>query len=383
MDIIKGKNVFTGEAIAVTLENDHIARMEPCDFSSDLPYISPGFLDMQVNGYHGVDYSLDDLEEEQISSLVRNLAKSGTTRHVPTFVSMPHERLLRNIRILRKAIRRSPLLKLSIVGLHIEGPFISKEDGPRGAHDPKFVRDPDFSLFEQWQEAAEGTIRYITLAPELEGALDFIRKVVASGVKVSIGHTGASPDKIREAIAAGATLSTHLGNGSHTTVPRLRNYIWEQLAADELTAGIICDGYHLPPAVVRVFARAKGLENLILVSDVALLGGFDPGLYKWGNLDVQVFEDGHLGLPGTSILAGAAHLLNWDIARFIEFTGHSLPETIGLCTKNPVRFLGLADVPENFLKEGEMTNICVFGYQPKIDRLHIVRTQLGDHVLFN
>jgi len=381
MNNIRGRNVFNGQPIEVTIDNHRIAKVEPCNETPDLPYISPGFLDMQVNGYHGVDYSLDNLQEDQISTLVKYLAKSGTTRHVPTFVSMPQERLIRNIRIVRRAIRHSALLEFCIVGLHIEGPFISKEDGPRGAHDPKYLRNPDYNLFEQWQEAAEGTIRYITLAPELDGALEFIRKVVTIGVKVSIGHTGASPERIKEAINAGATLSTHLGNGSYTTIPRLHNYIWEQLATDELTASIICDGYHLPASVVRVFARSKSLERIILVSDVALLGGFPPGLYKWGNLDVQVYDDGHLGLPGTSILAGAAHLLDWDIAKFMEFTGYSLAQTIRLCTINPARFLNLADAANNFLDKGEIANLSVFYYEAN-NRLNIVKTQLGDYVLF-
>ena len=379
MDIIRGRNAITGQPVEVIIEDQNIFKTNICEDKIDLPYISPGFLDMQVNGYYGIDYSLDNLDEDQILSLVECLGKSGTTRHVPTFVSMPNEKLIRNIQTIVKARKHSPLLKTSIVGLHIEGPFISREEGPRGAHDIQFVRNPDFDLFRKWQEAAEGTIKYITLAPELDGAIEFIEKAVASGVKAAIGHTAASPEQIRAAIKAGATLSTHLGNGSHTMLPRLRNYLWEQLAADELASSIICDSDHLPPAVVRVFLRTKGLERLILVSDGALLGGYPPGIYRWGNLDVQVYNDGHLGIPGTTILAGAAHLLDWDIAKFIEFTGHSLAETIRLCTSNPSRYLDLNEAPENFLKEGEMANFCMFYHRAEQKRLQILRTQLGKH----
>ena len=119
-------------------------------------------------------------------------------------------------------MRENSLTASSLVGFHIEGPFLSPEDGPRGAHDRKFIREPDFSLFEEWQEAAEGHIRYITVAPETKGALKFISSVAASGVKVAIGHTGAEPEIIGEAVAAGATLSTHLGNGSYTQLPSLK-----------------------------------------------------------------------------------------------------------------------------------------------------------------
>jgi len=254
---------------------------------------------------------------------------------------MPNERLLRNLSLVAQTMEKRPMVKAGIAGFHIEGPFISSEDGPRGAHDKRYTQLPDISLFREWQRAAGGNIKYITVAPELPGALGFIKAVVNTGVQVSIGHTAATPEQITDAIAAGAVCSTHLGNGSHAMLPRLKNYIWEQMAADSLWAGIICDGFHLPKAVVRVMRRAKGPERLFLVSDAALLGGYKPGFYKWGNLDVEVFDDGHLGMAGTSALAGAGHLLDWCIVRYIEFTGASLMEAITLCTTQPARFLGL------------------------------------------
>jgi len=165
------------------------------------------------------------------------------------------------------------------------------------------------------------------------------------------------------------------------TLPKLKNYIWEQLAADELFAGIICDGFHLPSSVVKVFARAKGLDRLILVSDVALLGGLSPGIYKWGNIDVEVFKDGHLALPGSGILAGAGHLLDWDIAHFIRFTGNDLAKTIPLCTINPAKVI---EMPENYgrLEVGAPANLTLFYYQPDADRLQIFRTICRGKVIF-
>jgi len=374
---IVGESIFDGAPIRIIVEDGRIEKIERVEDSGNLPYVSPGFLDMQVNGFLGIDYSLENLESGQVRTLVSHLGKSGTTHHVPTFVTMPHSRLLRNLRITCRAIHDSQIVRDSIVGFHIEGPFISPEDGPRGAHDKKFVREAEFRLFEEWQEAAEGLIKLITVARETKGALDFIKAVAATGVKVAIGHTGASPEQIREAIQAGATISTHLGNGSYTQIPRLRNYIWEQLAADELRAGIICDGYHLPGSVVKVFARAKGLERLILVSDVALLGGYSPGIYKWGDLDVEVFKDGHLGLPGTTVLAGAAHLLDWDIARFMEFTGCTLLQAISMCTRQPAQYLGM-DIKayEDFIP-GKEANLCLFSYKQGDQRLHVERTMLA------
>jgi N-acetylglucosamine-6-phosphate deacetylase len=327
--------------------------------SCPLPFVAPGFLDMQVNGFLGSDYSLPDLRPEHIRKICRSLAGAGTTQHVPTIVTSPPERILKNLDTISLAMEKDREIRAAIAGIHIEGPFISEEDGPRGAHDPRFVRDPDPGEFREWQAAARGRIKIVTLAPERAGAVAFIERLREEGVIPAIGHTAADPEILHKAVAAGARISTHLGNGSHANLPRLRNYVWEQLAQDGLHAGLICDGFHLPPAVVKSFYRVKGPEKIILVSDAAFLGGCQSGLYKWGNLDVEVFPDGHLGLPGTTLLAGAAHLLDWDIPRFGEFTGASLGETIRLCTENPARLLELEE-GSGALRAGSPANLTIF-----------------------
>jgi N-acetylglucosamine-6-phosphate deacetylase len=370
---IQGVSVFTNRPVAIEWEGQTIRDVAEIESGDRLPYLAPGFLDMQVNGYNGSDYSLEEFTPDHLVNIIDSMARSGTTQHVPTIVSCPQRRILRNLAVIASEIERSLEIRGAIAGIHIEGPFISSEDGPRGAHDPGYVRDPRFEDFQEWQDAAGGRISIVTVGPERKGALDFIRKVKEAGVTVAIGHTGAEPEQISRAVEAGATVSTHLGNGSYTHVPRLKNYIWEQLAADELTAGIISDGFHLPASVVKVFTRAKGLDRLVLVSDVALLGGFSPGVYKWGNLDVEVSEDGHLGLPGTTILAGAAHLLDWDLAHYMQFTGLGLAEAIPLCSINPARVLGLSS-SYGRLEKGAPANLVTFHWQPGDERLRIERT---------
>jgi len=371
--IYQGISVFSREPVDVEVQGEYIQRVTPLKTTEHLPYISPGFLDIQVNGYMGNDYSLEDLSEEQIAKIIFHLNRSGTTQHVPTIISTPHNRILRNLKVIAKAIQSSRNTACAISGIHIEGPFISPADGPRGAHNAAYVHPPDLNEFKQWQEAAEGRITTVTLAPEWEGALEFIQEITSMGVTAAIGHTAAPPDRIRAAVEAGARLSTHLGNASHPMIPRLRNYLWEQLAEDRLMAGIICDGFHLPKSVVQVFTRAKSLDRLILVSDAAYLGGLKPGLYQWNEVEVQVFDDGHLGLPGTESLAGAAHLLDWDIPRFVEFTGYSLGETIPLCSRNPGRIQG---APDNYgrLEPGAPANLVMFDYEPGMDRLKVLKT---------
>jgi len=378
----RGIDPDSGLAMEAEVECGRIVSLQRTDAPGEnLPFMSRGFLDMQVNGYNGSDYSLEELDRAHIGKIIDSLSASGTTQHVPTIVTRPRDLLVKNLKTITKARRESPLIASAIAGIHIEGPFISDEDGPRGAHDRRYVRKPDFDEFLQWQEAAEGQIKIVTLAPEAEGALDFIEKITAAGVIAAIGHTAAPSERIREAIQAGCTLSTHLGNGSHAVLPRLKNYIWEQMAADSLFAGLISDGFHLPEAVVKVMTRAKGMEKLILVSDVALLGGYPPGIYPWGNLEVQVFDDGHIGLPGTSFLAGAAHLLDWDIPAFMRFTGVSLGAALRLCTVNPARLLSCAD-QSGILTAGTAANLVLFRHTPGAPRLAVETTVIGGELVF-
>ena len=380
--IYKGRSVFTEQPIQITIHDACIAAITPLPDSHDLPYISPGFIDMQVNGYKGNDYSLEGFSPQHLRHILHELACSGVTQHIPTLVSSPQQRMLKTLGVIAKQRAEHADVACAIPGIHIEGPYISAEDGPRGVHDPTAIRDPDIAEFEAWQEAADGRIAMITLAPERKGALEFIQHISKAGVIAAIGHSAAEPELIREAIAAGARFSTHLGNGSHAQLPRLQNYLWEQLAADELTAGIISDGFHLPASVVKTIARTKGLERLILVSDVALLGGLQPGVHKWGDLDVRVYDDGHLGLAGTNFLAGAGHLLNWDIVQFLRFTGHSLSDTIRLCTINPAALLKLP--PDSAtLKVGAPANLTIFTQRADARALHITNTIRNGIEIYN
>ena len=376
-----GIDALTGKAVELQIAQGRITGIKHIETSDPLPYLAAGFFDIQVNGYRGHGYSHENLSEETIHNIIAALDASGTIHHLPTLVTLPDERLLENLQTIARAVKRSEDIGSAIAGIHIEGPYISAADGPRGAHDASYIRDPDLAEFYRWQEAAEGLIRLITLAPERRGAIDFIQKVTATGVAVAIGHSAAEAGLIGKAVEAGARMTTHLGNGSHNLLPRLKNYIWEQLADDRLAASIICDGFHLPPSVVKVFRRAKGLKRLILASDLAYYGGLAPGLYRFENTEIQVFEDGHLGLAGTDFLAGAAHLLDRDIAGFMEFTGCSLAETLPLCTTNPAKLLG---VPQSGgkIEINAPANLVLFNYQQGSQRLEIIKTWRTGRLVF-
>ncbi len=378
---LAGRSVVSGKGLFLSVEQGRVVDIYPADVPQDAPFISPGFIDLQVNGCAGCDYSSEGFAAADPQRIVSLLAASGTARHVPTLITGPQRRLVKNLQTLAQALENTPDLSAAVVGIHIEGPYISGEDGPRGAHDAKYVRDPSLSEFEAWQEAAAGRIKIVTVAPEKKGALDFIANVSRRGVVVAIGHTAAAPEQIREAVAAGATMSTHLGNGSHSRLPRLQNYLWEQLADDRLYASIIADGYHLPASVLKVFTRSKGLDRLVLVSDIAVAGGRAPGRYAWGDIEVEVHADGHISLAGTEFLAGAGHMLDRDIAQFVRHTGVGLSAAVALCTNNAARVLGENAYPGD-LKQGMPADLTLFHYRSGDERLRIEQTILRGKTIY-
>lgn len=310
------------------------------DEAAGMVWWSHGFIDTQVNGYGGVDYSGPELTVDGVRAVVGALLETGTTAHVPTVITSSQERICTNLELIARAREADTDLARAIPALHVEGPYISELDGPRGAHDAQYVRDPDLGELREWIASARGHLKVITLAPERRGAIEAIRFLTDQGIVVSIGHTAADGETIAAAIAAGAAHSTHLGNGSHATIPRLRNYLWAQLASDELSAGIIADGFHLPAEVMRTFVRAKRPHRIVTVSDVAPVGGLAPGRYDWGTIALDVHDDGHVALAGTPYLAGSGHLLDRGIVQLLIASDLSLAETVATCTTNAARLLG-------------------------------------------
>lgn len=379
--LLRGDWKGTGKPCAVGIEAGHITDVRGDVEVAPNAYLAPGFIDVQVNGYAGNDYSSPALDTAQIRAITERLLRAGATRHVPTIVTNSQERIVSNLKTIADAVSGDPFLRAAIPAVHVEGPFISEEDGPRGAHDPKHVRDPSVEEVQEWVDASGALLKVVTIAPERPGADRFIRAAIDLGLVVSIGHTAASPEAIRQAVEAGARMSTHLGNGSHGTIPRLRNYLWEQLAADQLSASLIADGFHLPPSVMKVFSRAKGLERIVLVSDAGPMAGLAPGRHYWGDIEVEVHEDGHLGLAGTQFLAGAGHLLDRAVAQFAKATGHAIADILPLVTTNPERLMGVQNTGANDLpRVGDAADLIQFTWQPGADAIDVHAVALEGEV---
>jgi N-acetylglucosamine-6-phosphate deacetylase len=219
----------------------------------------------------------------------------------------------------------------------VEGPYISGLEGARGAHDPRWVRPPDEAEFSALQEAAAGLISLVTLAPEVDGALAFIRRRVAEGIVVAIGHTSAGEKEILAAVEAGARLSTHLGNGCAGMLPRHENPITVQLGQDELMASFIADGHHLPPYLLKSFVRAKEVQRSILTTDCMSAAGAPPGRYRLADLELEVGEDRVVRQPGQSNFAGSALTLDRAVANTAQWCGVSLADAIDMAGLHPAR----------------------------------------------
>ena len=309
------------------------------ELAGQLRMLCPGFIDLQVNGLGGIAFNDPGLSIEQIQSVTERLWQVGVALYCPTLITDSLDNLRRGLSVIARARRQTAGGK-SILGVHVEGPYLSAEDGPRGAHPLAHVRTPDWGEFQTLQEAAEGGVCLVTLAPELPGAIPFIEKLVASGVCVAIGHTAATAADIRAAIEAGASMSTHLGNAAHDRLQRHHNYVYQQLAADELWASLIVDGHHLPPELVKIFVRAKRPERTVLVSDAAHWAGLPPGIYPWGHCDVEVRADGWIGVVGQPRLAGSGLMLPRGVENVVRFAGVSLADAVRMVGEHPAKVLG-------------------------------------------
>jgi N-acetylglucosamine-6-phosphate deacetylase len=343
-------------------------------------YIAPGFIDLQVNGFAGVDYCSPHASLPEIARSIRALYATGVTRFLPTVITGSPDDMLGALANLAKARRTLPE-GAAMEGFHVEGPYISPEDGPRGAHPVKQVRPPDFAEFQRMQAAAEDGIRLLTLSPEWPDVPAFIERVVAEGVVVSIGHTKATGEQIQAAVGAGATLSTHLGNGAHAVLARHPNYIWDQLAEDRLAASFIVDGIHLGPAFLKVALRAKGIERSVLVTDAVMPAGCAPGAYKLGEVDVELHSDGSVRLLGGTRLAGSALKMDRALTMLMRMTGVSLRDAITMATRNPAR-VGRIGSRMRGLAPGEKADLVRFSFDRESKEIRVLQTFLGGESVY-
>lgn len=377
---ITGYSTPNHTAIELIINNKDlhsIRKVEPTD-SKNL--IAHPLVDIQVNGFNGYDLNCESVTPDDVSKMVRILWDEGTGFLCPTVVTASFESISNSLSAVAQACKNDQVIAYSIVGIHLEGPYISDEDGPRGAHPLAHVRNPNWDEFRRFQDIAEGKIKIVTLAPEREGAIPFIEKLTSSGIIASIGHTNASTNDIQAAIRAGAKLSTHLGNGAHAMIQRHPNYIWEQLAADELYASLIVDGHHLPSSVVKSMIRAKTLDRCILISDATALAGMKTGSYKFAGQPVELKDDRSIRLSGTEYLAGSAIELARGVENSVKFSKISIDEVISMATIQPLRLLGI-DKETDILHHNTTQDLIVFEWESDECKMDLKMTILDGKVV--
>ncbi len=299
----------------------------------------PGLFDLQVNGYAGVDYNRVGTSPADLQRSFAAMRAAGVTGCLPTIITSSLEHFATCARqILAGA---DPM----VAGLHMEGPYISPHDGPRGAHPPAHVAPPSIEDFARRQEAADGQIRLVTLAPEIDGALPLIEYLVEHQVAVAIGHTAAAAACIHDAVTAGARLSTHLGNGCAGSMDRHANVLWPQLADDRLIATFIADGFHLPDDVLRAMVRAKGIDRTVLVTDAMAGAAAPPGEHTLGDITAHVAADGRVSQPPAGNLAGSALTMDHAVRHLMRVTALGFEDAWTCGSTRPAEVLGLPPPP--------------------------------------
>jgi N-acetylglucosamine-6-phosphate deacetylase len=378
---IEARHYRTGQRLHLVCEQDRVKQSAnpQAGIAADLTaeWIAPAFCDIQINGCDGFSFNSPELRPEQVRHVVTVCQRHGIAQLCPTLVTGPYDALAHGFRTLRQVRAADAELQQAIVGLHLEGPYIAAEDGPRGAHPRAHVRPPDWDEFCRLQEAAGGLIRVLTLAPELPGAIAFIERVVQSGVVVALGHTAASGPVLRDAVRAGARLSTHLGNGAHAVLPRHPNYIWEQLADDGLWASLICDGHHLPLSVLRCFVRVKTAARLILTCDAGTLAGLPPGRYPVWDQEFEVHPEGKIVVPGTNYLAGSWALTDHCVRTLLRLNELAPADVLDLAGARPRELLGL---PPRRMEAGEPADFVLYDGQGEGD-FRLRATVVGGRVV--
>jgi len=360
---LEGTHYLNGSPVRVEIRDGKIAAVERIENLTDENnklFISPGLIDSQVNGFAGVSFSFagGELIREGVLKATQALWEKGVTSYLPTLTTNSHELLIRNLEVLAGTLDDEALLG-SIPGIHLEGPYINPEDGYRGAHPRQHVRKPDWKEFMAYGQASGDRILTVTLAPEMEGALDLIRECTARGIVVALGHHNASARVIDQAVANGAKISTHLGNGCANMINRHVNPLWPQLANDGLFISIICDGFHLLPEEIRVFYGVKGPERTILISDVTSYAALPPGEYRTPDGEtIELTPDGMLRYPAQSVLYGSASAISKGVVHIMKVTGCSLADAIRMASTNPADLYGLGD--RGVIEPGKRADLILF-----------------------
>ncbi len=309
---------------------------------SGVTLTSDGMFDLQVNGFAGVDFNDVAITPDALDHALAAMARTGVSHCLPTLITASKADLADRLRALSHAVAASQLGPLMVPGLQLEGPFLNPAPGYAGCHPADAMLPPDPALLRRLAATPRQPILLLTLAPERAGALPLMAEAIRLGMRVAIGHSAASAQDIASAVAAGACLSTHLGNALPRPDHKFDNPLMVQLAEDHLSASLIADGIHIPPHAVKVMLRAKGAERIILVTDAIAAAAAPQGHYRFAGMDIEHAADGSARLAGTTTLAGSTLCLDQAVRNIVAWGLLPPDRAIGLATDNPRRLIAPA-----------------------------------------
>lgn len=375
---VVGRDVATGESVRVSWREGRVTAVEAVRTEERLPYVGPGLVDIQVNGYGGVDFNGGRIGAAELRSAAVALWAQGCTSFLPTIITDSPDAIASRLENLNAAAAGDPLLRHAVPGFHVEGPFISPQDGPRGAHPAEHVRAPFVDAIRLWHRASGERLRILTLSPEWDEAFEVIPAAANMGIVVSIGHTSAEPERITAAVRAGATCVTHFGNGAQLMLPRHPNFLWQQLAEDGLFCSVIADGFHLPDSVLKVVSRVKG-DRMVVISDATQYAGLPPGDYETHiGGRVTLTPQGRLHLTDNErLLAGSAQSIRHGVEHVLRSGLLPLPEVWAAASERPAR---LAGIPSGVLRTGAPADLVLFDWDG--ERLTTLKTFVSGVCVF-
>lgn len=348
----------TRKPVRVIWKNGVVTKIENLSSgSSNAPaaslWIAPALFDVQINGYGGVDFQRDDFTGEDLLVATRNLREHGCGKFFLTLITAEWKQLISRFKRATQLRSQSSELQSAIAGWHVEGPFMSHLPGFHGAHDPALMLDPTIEKIDELCDIAAGDPLLLTISPERTGAIAAINHAALRGAKVSLGHTNASADILKQAVDAGATGFTHLGNGCPRDLDRHDNILWRVFERPELTVSLIPDKIHVSPPLFRLVHRT--MDKIFYTTDAMSAAGAGPGKYKLGSMELEVGADQIVRQPGKTNFAGSALSPIDGVFRAAEMLGVPWQETWKRMAEVPAQFMGL----RNQIAEGAALNFCV------------------------
>jgi len=332
-----------GNAVEVTVSGTSIQDVRSIPSDASLPRILPCLVDLQHNGALGLAYNnLNDQTPDQLQRVGELLIRNGVGRVLATFTTAPYELLCTAAKTFNEHVNGDREMARLFSGIFHEGVFISPKQGWRGGHLPEYIMAPDWERFQRLNERSGNRVKLINIAPEEPGALDFIDSAINAGIKIALGHCCPDTAIINEAVKRGASMVTHFGNGAAPLIHRFKNPFWGFLDNDALVLGLVGDGFHLPPEVVRTALRVKGMDKCYMVSDANIYSGCPPGLYhRLGGCDCVIEPNGFIHLPDQDILAGAWFQNNRSVEFLINQVGIDFEDAWKLCSRIPARVMNI------------------------------------------